>query len=145
MSSCVSWEPFCYWGNTLNVACHLFVKELKYSIRFFLPAKNGHVGNYRTCSGNSFIKYKNVPFLITAELILFPQMPAWGNVGKIYAFFFFLEPSVWKFHIRDLNMKYWHHLKQMEIYKSVVTFFMNIIKNNAFFPHSKSHHILKFQ
>lgn len=45
----------------------------------------------------------------------------------------FLYSSVWKFPICDLNMKHWHQLKQMEIYKFVVTFFMNIIENAAFF------------
>ena len=48
-------NPFCYQGNSPNVACPLFTKEIKYSTRFssFLT-KNGRVGNCRPCLGKPF-------------------------------------------------------------------------------------------
>lgn len=102
LSSCVSWEPFCYWGHALNVSYQLFIKELRNTLSdFSFLAKNG---NCLTCSGNSFTNYKSIPFFTTVGLILFPQMlPKYVSL--------FLESPVWKFHICDLNMKHWHHLK----------------------------------
>lgn len=34
----VSWEPFCYWGNTLNVSYHLFIKEPRNILSDFFPS-----------------------------------------------------------------------------------------------------------
>ena len=44
----------------------------------------------------------------------------------------FLESSVWKFHTCDLNMKHWHQLRQMRIYKATFFKLINVIFLIAF-------------